>query len=161
MYRPLVPDRDGAQLTTDPAAASPPLPERDSIFGDTYDGVPNPQIPFQHAYPTRYHGPVWRMAQPGYTYARRPYAEPPFLGLDGSTVDLRGPLTGSLWADAAIGALVGYLGAPTRNQALPYAAAGLLAVSFLGSNGLLGLLGFELYQAHRRGGLRPELSGGA
>ncbi len=159
MYRATVADRDSAQLTWDPAAVAPPRYERDSIFGDTYDGVPSPMVPFQHAWPTRFHGPVWRMAQPGYVYARRPYASPPFLGFGGGLGAISEPLTGSPLADAAVGALVGWLGAPKRSQALTYAAAGMVVAGFLGSVGLLGLLGFELYQAHRQGGLRPELSG--
>jgi hypothetical protein len=32
--------------------------DQDSIFGPTYEGVPNPQIPHTHPYPTRYHGYV-------------------------------------------------------------------------------------------------------
>jgi hypothetical protein len=153
----MVLDRDSVQLTANPSAVLPPSGDRDSIFGDTYDGVPNPQIPFQHAYPTRYHGPVWTMAQPGYAYAPRPYASAPFLGLG----ELRSPLTGTPLADAALGALVGWLGAPTRSQALGYAAAGMIVAGFLGSVGILGLLGFELYQAHQQGRLRPELSSGS
>jgi len=156
MYRAMVPDRDSTQLTMDPRVASPPAAERDSIFGDTYDGVPNPMVPFQHAYPTRYHGPVWRMAQPGHVYARQPYASPPFLGLGA----ISEPLTGSPFADAALGALVGWIGAPSRDQALTYAAVGMIVSGLLGSVGLLGLLGMELYQAHTKARLRPELSGG-
>jgi hypothetical protein len=173
-----VPDRNGAPLTAEPASeggagwapqnVAPPPVTRDSIFGDTYGGVPNPQIPFQHAYPTRYHGPVFRMAQPGYTYARRPYALPGFLGLKGlgraglgkaALGALREPVTGSLLADAAVGAAVGFLGAPRREAALAYAVAGLAAGGLLGTVGLVGLLAFELYQAQRQAGLRPELHG--
>lgn len=37
--------------------------ERDSIFGDTHCGVPNPFIPHVSPYPTRFHGPVYRYGQ--------------------------------------------------------------------------------------------------
>jgi len=84
-YSPTV-DRDSRQLTTGgvvpmrrPAA---PLPERFSIFGDTYDGVPNPNVLVQHGYPTRFHGPIFNVPQPAYRYASRPYALAPFWGVD-------------------------------------------------------------------------------
>ncbi len=78
-----VPDRDSRQLTTHPQMrrALPPMPERGSIFGDTYNGVPNPMVPFTHGYPTRYHGAIWSYPQPGYSYAPRPYVRTPFLGM--------------------------------------------------------------------------------
>jgi hypothetical protein len=80
-------DRDAVQLTNFivPRMRRPmaPRPERDSIYGNTYGGVPNPMIPHQHPYPTRYHGPVFNYPQPGYRYATRPYAEVPFNGADG------------------------------------------------------------------------------
>lgn len=58
----------------------PPAPERDGIFGDTYNGVPNPMIPYQHPYPTRYHGPVFNYPTPGWRYDVAPYARAPFNG---------------------------------------------------------------------------------
>jgi len=79
-------DRDAIQLTNFVVPNMPrpmaPRPERDSIYGNTYGGVPNPMIPHQHPYPTRYHGPVFDYPQPGYRYATRPYAEKPFNGDD-------------------------------------------------------------------------------
>ena len=36
-----------------------PIPEHQSIFQDTYHGVPSPTIPHTHPYPTRYHGPMY------------------------------------------------------------------------------------------------------
>lgn len=66
---------------------SPPMarpmqvaPRYDSIFGNTYNGVPNPMVPHQHPYPTRYHGPVFRYPTPGWTYEIAPYARAPFDG---------------------------------------------------------------------------------
>lgn len=61
----------------------PPAPERDSIYGDTYNGVPTPNTVVEHGYPTRYHGPVFTTPQPGYTFRVRPYARAPFVGVDG------------------------------------------------------------------------------
>ncbi len=34
--------------------------DKSTIFGNTYNGVPNPVVPHMHEYPTRFHGPVWR-----------------------------------------------------------------------------------------------------
>lgn len=77
-------DRDSVQLTSFVAPRMrrpmPALPERDSIYGNTYNGVPNPLVPHQHPYPTRFHGPVFNYPQPGYRYAARPYARAPFNG---------------------------------------------------------------------------------
>lgn len=55
-------------------------PERGSIFGDTYGGVPNPMVPHKHPYPTRYHGPVFNYPTPSYGYELSPYARAPFAG---------------------------------------------------------------------------------
>jgi hypothetical protein len=60
-----------------------PRPERDSIFGDTYNGVPTPNTIIEHGYPTRFHGPVLTMPMPGYKYKGRPYAKASFMGVDG------------------------------------------------------------------------------
>lgn len=77
-----VPDRDSRVLTYQPAMkrALPPPPERNSIYGDTYDGVPNPNVAVTHGYPTRFHGPIWAYPMPGYTYVPTPYTKAPFLG---------------------------------------------------------------------------------
>lgn len=58
--------------------------DRASIFGDTYDGVPNPQIPIQHPWPTRYHGPIFTTPRFGMPFAARPYARAPYSGLGAS-----------------------------------------------------------------------------
>jgi len=60
------------------------MPERNSIFGNTYNGVPNPMVPHKHPYPTRYHGPVFNYPTPSYGYDISPYARSPFAG----TVDV-------------------------------------------------------------------------
>jgi len=64
--------------------------EKDSIFGDTYNGVPNPMIPYQHPYPTRYHGPVFTYPMPAYRYEVSPYAFAPFNGDSGQGEGLLG-----------------------------------------------------------------------
>lgn len=77
-------DRASRQLTgyTPPPMRrpGPVMPEKDSIFGNTYGGVPNPMIPYQHPYPTRYHGPVFNYPMPGWQYETAPYARAPFNG---------------------------------------------------------------------------------
>lgn len=154
-------DRSPRQLTTHPYMwrEPPPVPERDSIFGDTYNGVPSPLVPVVHGYPTRYHGPNFTTPQPSWSYQGGTYTRAPFLGVEGMQ-RLSPSITGSLAADAVIGTLVGYFGAPSKSDALIYALAGGLAASFLGSVGLMGLLAVELYQAQKKGGLRQDLPHG-
>lgn len=78
--------------------------DHQSIFGDTYRGVPNPQIPFQHPYPTRYHGPIFTTPRFGLPFAARPYALTPYSG----TADV--PSTGGRLLRGAIsGAVIGLL----------------------------------------------------
>jgi len=59
--------------------------DRQSIFGDTYGGVPNPQIPIEHPWPTRYHGPIFTTPRFGMPFSARPYARSPYSGLGAST----------------------------------------------------------------------------
>lgn len=56
-------------------------PEKLSIFGDTTQGVPNPQIPFEHKYPTRFHGANFNIPQFNRSYAPAVNAKAPFMGL--------------------------------------------------------------------------------
>ena len=56
--------------------------DKDSIFGHTYQGVPNPQIPYKHPYPTRYHGPIFTEPRFGVPFEPRPYAVAPYSGAD-------------------------------------------------------------------------------
>lgn len=135
---------------------NPPSPERGSIFGDTYDGVPNPQVPFQHPYPTRYHGAVFTYPMPGNMYMGNPYVKAPFMGVEIGGYGMRS-LTGSAGIDAIIGTLAAYVGAPNQKQALLYAAVGGLAGYFFGGVGILGVLGAEILQMHQASGARPEL----
>lgn len=48
-----------------------PIPEHQSIFGDTYHGVPSPNIPHCHPYPTRYHGPIYNIPVFGKPYRQQ------------------------------------------------------------------------------------------
>lgn len=48
-----------------------PSPEHQSIFTNTYLGVPNPQIPHVHPYPTRFHGPVYGVPRFGLPYRQQ------------------------------------------------------------------------------------------
>ncbi len=56
-------------------------PENESIFGDTYNGVPNPQTPHTHPYPTRFHGPIWTWPVFGMPWRENTYAQSPYMGL--------------------------------------------------------------------------------
>ncbi len=156
-------DRDSRQLTYQPQMKRqlPPSPERDSIYGDTYGGVPNPMVPVQHGYPTRFHGPIFTVPQAGHTYAHSTYTLAPFLGVDdpgGLQGTLRSfSLTGNSIADALIGAAIGYAAAPKKGRAPVYAAAGAAAMGFAGAVGLVAILALGLYEAQRAGELRADL----
>lgn len=63
-------------------------PERQTIFGDTYRGVPNPMVAVERGYPTRNHGPIFTYVMPSYRYQRRPVARAPYAGLGGMIGDL-------------------------------------------------------------------------
>ncbi len=151
------PDRSGRPLTYQPPMfrARPPSPETDSIWGDTYGGVPNPMVPVVHGYPTRYHGAIFTMPQAGYKYVPRPYTLAPFLGVDGAFKSMS--LTGNSIADALIGVAVGYVVAPSKKKAPVYAAAAAAAMGFAGGLGLVGVLAYGVYEAQRRGSLRTDL----
>lgn len=53
-----------------------PVPEHQSIFGDTYHGVPNPLIPHTHPYPTRFHGPVYGVPRFDLPYQQQSWNAP-------------------------------------------------------------------------------------
>ena len=135
--------------------AHPPPPRRDSIFGDTYGGVPNPNVPVVHGYPTRFHGPIFTVPQAGYTYVPKPYTLAPFLGFEDKVREFS--VTGNSIADALIGAAAGYVAAPSKDRALVYAGAGAAAMGFLGTVGLIGILGLGLWEAQRAGNVRPDI----
>lgn len=53
-----------------------------SIFGHTYQGVPNPQVPYEHPYPTRYHGPIFTEPRFGLPFESNPMSVAPYSGLE-------------------------------------------------------------------------------
>lgn len=114
-------------------------PDRQSIFGDTYAGVPNPRVPHLHPYPTRYHGTNLTMVQPGLPYVEQPYAVPPFAGsLGESRPPLLSSVTGSTLLDAAVGAGFGYLICPRASERLMWTGIGAMLTGLTGTLGLLG-----------------------
>lgn len=81
--------------------------DHQSIFGDTSQGVPNPQVPAQHPWPTRYHGPIFTTPRFGMPFVATPYASAPYSGL-GAPAALKpmGQVAGAIRIVAA-GAVVG------------------------------------------------------
>jgi hypothetical protein len=117
----------------------PLAPEYDSIFGPTYNGVPNPQIPFKHKYPTRYHGSTWNWPEFKRTYVENPNGVPPFLGV-GSPEPGGGA---GLWIAATAvmvggGAALGYFMNPEPAKRGKWAAVG-------GLSGIFGPLGLIIF----------------
>jgi hypothetical protein len=112
-------------------------PALDSIFGDTYGGVPNPMVPHRHPWPTRYHGPIFTVpgtAKP--TYRQRPYAKAPYMGV-GAVPRTENVVGGGL-LDAVAGVGVGYLVAPSEKNRVVWMIGGAVAGY---AAGLLGVLG--------------------
>jgi len=70
--------------------------DRQSIFGDTYEGVPSPLVPHEHPYPTRYHGANWTYPRFGLPYVENPLAVAPYAGLDGACSSCRASPGGEL-----------------------------------------------------------------
>jgi hypothetical protein len=126
-------------------------PTRDSIFGDTYGGVPNPMVPHRHPWPTRYHGPIYTVpgvAKP--SYRMRPYARAPYMGTNGLGASPFDPLSGSRTLDAVGGAVIGYLVAPKPGDAPLWAIAGAFAGYAAGFMGMAGTLGVGIYVRKKR-----------
>jgi hypothetical protein len=121
-------------------------PSMDSIFGDTWAGVPNPNIPHIHPWPTRYHGPNYTVPDvANLTYVYRPYAKAPFVGM--GTAPLFEHVTGNGYLDAALGAAIGYVFA-NKDERPVWMVGGALAGFAAGMAGLfaVGLAGY----AHKR-----------
>ena len=127
------------------------LSENNSIFGRTQQGVANPLIPFKHAYPTRYHGPIWTVPRFMLPYVENPEAVPPYNGFGGGcgcqssasglgdTPLLCGVTTGNTAIDMVLGACIGYLVAPSKTDRPMYASAGAGAGALLGGVGVIAL----------------------
>lgn len=121
-------------------------PTRDSIFGDTHGGVPNPMVPHRHPWPTRYHGPIYTVpgvAKP--SYRQRPYARAPYLGTEGLGGSPFDPLSGSRVVDAIGGAAAGYLVSPKDTDRPMWMIVGALAGYAAGFMGLAGTVGAGIY----------------
>lgn len=123
--------------------------DHQGIFGDTYGGVPNPRIPHEHPYPTRFHGPI-------YSYPRfyQPYRQQSFMvpggyvgtsGLGADTPALLGSATGSVLLDAVIGAGIGFAMAERKQDRLLWAGGGAVAALLAGTVGLMGVVGVGMY----------------
>ena len=136
-------------------------PTHQSIFGDTYHGVINPNVPHVHPYPTRYHGPnynvprfygpyqpqSWQVApvyKNGYVvgshlrgnrffYGVVKPAMPQFAG-DDSSLKINMDL-----GMAAIGGAIGALGAPHKDDRMVWAIAGAGASALGGVVGVVGI----------------------
>lgn len=122
-------------------------PEQDSIFGMTYQGVPNPNVPHVHPYPTRYHGANYTV--PGtanISYRQTPYTKAPYMGV--GAVDLN--ISRSSLVDAAIGGTIGYVASPKKDNAdrAAYAAMGAISTYVAGT---VGLIGFGVFLAWKHG----------
>lgn len=138
------------------ARPSRPMPEHDSIYGDTYGGVPNPMVPHVHPYPTRYHGARFDYPYPGHRYALSPYARAPFDGLGDPIFGRGSTLTGYTFLDAVIGAGLGYLAAPKPEQAATHAAFGGLSAFMFGAPGMIAFLAAEVLLTHQELGRRKD-----
>jgi hypothetical protein len=129
--------------------------DRESIFGDTYDGVPNPNVPHVHPYPTRYHGPNWTIPNAAQsTYRIRPYAVPPYAGF--GAAPLGNHITGNGAGDAVLGGAIGAVAAITGSMRpmdmviWPAVTATLMYLA--GAAGLLGAGAALLWTQSKRKG---------
>ena len=122
-------------------------PTQDSIFGYTYNGVPNPLVPDRHPYPTRFHGPIYTV--PGVAdlpYMARPYLNQPMpTGGAGLGATITEPVTGASAIDGALGASMGYAFAPSKDARLGWAVMGGAAGMLFGGLGLVGIFGLGVY----------------
>jgi len=140
-----------------------------SIFGDTHRGVPSPNVPHVHPYPTRYHGPIWSYPTFGQPYQSNPYAAgPSYMGFGspdglGSACGCKGmgaspdglgePLlcasSGNSMVDIALGAVVGVLVSRTNEDRVAWGLAGAAAGWLGGLVGIVAVGGTGLYLGRR------------
>lgn len=136
-------------------------PDHQSIFGDTYHGVPSPTIPHEHPYPTRFHGPIYsypRFFKPyrksswavptGYIGVASPGTKPASvsgLGEGLGDVSLCSSLTGYALIDAVLGGVAGYFAADKDSERLMWAVGGAAATTFTKTLGLLAIAGAAVY----------------
>lgn len=154
-------DRESSQLTSyrPPRMHRPgrPRPEHDSIYGNTYNGVPNPMVPHVHPYPTRFHGAKFDYPQPGFRYMPAPYASNPFAGLGEPFFGKGSSLTGYNLLDTMIGAGLGFMAAPKSQAAIVHAAVGGLAAMAFGAPGMVAFLTAEVLLTHQELGRRKDI----
>lgn len=88
--------------------------DQNSIFGRTYQGVPNPQIPFEHPYPTRYHGPIDTVPRFGMPFQPNAMAVAPFSGNESTDAKGLSLLGVGIVALATVGAVAWLARNPLR-----------------------------------------------
>jgi hypothetical protein len=104
--------------------------DKASIFGDTYNGVPNPQVGHLHPYPTRYHGAIFTTPRFGLPFIANPYARGPYSGFSGTSGGVPvAPLLLGVVAVAGVGALAGAMSAG-KDKATVGMRAGLAVGAF-------------------------------
>lgn len=131
--------------------------DRQSIFSDTYDGVPSPLVPHEHPYPTRFHGPIYQYPRFYLPYREQSFVVPgdylnPDLkvgmnGFDEPAISLGKTITGSIIGDAIVSAGIAFLLNYDREDRVMWASGGALA-GFLG--GTLGVIGTTAFSLSRR-----------
>jgi hypothetical protein len=112
---------------------------QDTIFGNTYGGVPTPNTIIAHGYPTRYHGPVLTMPMQDYRFRRRPYAKASFVGLGDDA--LWRSISGSRIWDGIIGGAAGWIAAPKKDQEALFALAGAAGSAIIGWPAIAAMIG--------------------
>ena len=126
--------------------------DKSTIFGNTYNGVPNPVVPHVHEYPTRFHGSVWKTPDASrFTYKKSPYMVNLRRGVSGmGAADFVSSLTGSPTGgssvlDFLVGGLVGYAVAPDEKSRIMWGIAGGALTAVLGVIGMVGTAGAAIY----------------
>jgi len=116
---------------------------RQTIFGPVWQGVPSPYAPHAHPWPNnRYHGIIATEPKSGFTHRASSFKVPPFAGL-AQAAPLQ-TLTGSRMIDAALGGVIGFLGAGSSGAALGFTVAGVAAGYLGGTLGLAAVLAAEV-----------------
>ena len=133
-------------------------PTQDSIFGDTYQGVPNPNVPHKHPWPTRFHGPIWTVPGVAHdTYVERPYARVPYVGYgdNGSlgAAPLFEHITGSSYIDAVLGVALGFVASPSESDRAMWMLVGGISMYAAGMAGMLGTAAL-LYMSRQKQGVK-------
>lgn len=132
-------------------------PTHDSIFGDTHHGVPNPNVPHKHPWPTRFHGPNWTVPGVAHdSYVERPYAVVPYFGLEGDALGaapLFENISGSPLVDAVLGIALGFVASPSEGDRPMWMLIGGVSMYAAGMAGLVGT-GALLYMSRQQRGAR-------